>query len=102
MSDIGKALIAQSRSFLLEDYLVKIERCLALLSDEQVWWRANREGKNIRNLILHLSGNVRQWIVVGLGDAADTRDRDAEFAQREVIRRADLIARLTQKPRGAW
>jgi uncharacterized damage-inducible protein DinB len=96
MSEIGNAVIAQSRSFLLEDYLVKIERCLALLSDEQVWWRANPESNSIGNLLLHLSGNVRQWIVVGLGNAADTRDRDSEFAQRELIPRAELIARLRQ------
>jgi uncharacterized damage-inducible protein DinB len=44
--------------------------------------------------MLHLSGNVRQWIVVGLGGARDTRDRDAEFAQRDVIPRDELLERL--------
>lgn len=95
MNMIGEAFIAQSRS-LLQDYLAKIERCLGLLNDEQVWWRANPESNSIGNLLLHLSGNVRQWIVVGLGGAADTRDRDSEFAQREVITQTDLMVRLTQ------
>jgi uncharacterized damage-inducible protein DinB len=95
MNMIGEAFIAQSRS-LLQDYLAKIERCLSLLNDEQIWWRANPESNSIGNLLLHLSGNVRQWIVVGLGNAADTRDRDAEFAQREVISQSDLVARLNQ------
>jgi uncharacterized damage-inducible protein DinB len=95
MNMIGEAFIAQSRS-LLQDYLAKIERCLGLLNDEQIWWRANPESNSIGNLLLHLSGNVRQWIVVGLGCVADTRDRDSEFAQREVISQSDLAARLTQ------
>jgi len=95
MTGIGEEFIAQSRS-LLQDYQAKIERCLGLLNDEQIWWRANAESNSIGNLLLHLSGNVRQWIVVGLGGAADTRDRDSEFAQREVISQPDLAARLTQ------
>jgi hypothetical protein len=85
MREIGSEFIRQSRSLLSNDYLPKIERCLTLLSDEQIWWRANPASNSIGNLLLHLSGNVRQWIVVGLGGAADTRDRDSEFAQREVI-----------------
>jgi len=95
MTGIGEEFIAQSRS-LLRDYQAKIERCLGLLNDEQIWWRANAESNSVGNLLLHLSGNVRQWIVVGLGGAADTRDRDSEFAQREVISQSDLVARLTQ------
>jgi uncharacterized damage-inducible protein DinB len=94
MSEIAKAFIAQSRSLLIDDYLVKIERCLTLLSDEQVWWRANPQSNSIGNLLLHLSGNVRQWIVVGLGDTPDMRDRDSEFAQRDVISQAELLDRL--------
>ena len=96
MDNVGSALIAQSRSFLVEDYLPKIERCLSLLSDEQIWWRANSQSNSIGNLLLHLSGNVRQWIVAGLGGAEDARDRDAEFAQRDIISRDDLLGRLRQ------
>ena len=96
MDELGSALIAQSRSFLVEDYLPKIERCLSLLSDEQIWQRANSQSNSIGNLLLHLSGNVRQWIVAGLGGAEDARDRDAEFAQRDIISRDDLLARLRQ------
>jgi uncharacterized damage-inducible protein DinB len=93
MSEIGSEFVRQSRA-LLEDYQAKIERCLTLLSDEQIWWRANPQSNSIGNLLLHLSGNVRQWIVVGLGDTPDMRDRDSEFAQRDVILRAELLDRL--------
>jgi len=46
--------------------LPKIERCLEKLTDEQIWWRANEESNSIENLTLHLSGNVRQWIIAGI------------------------------------
>jgi uncharacterized damage-inducible protein DinB len=64
------------------------------LTDEQIWWRANEESNSIGNLVLHLCGNARQWIVCGVGGAADGRDRDAEFAQREVIERDQLSSLL--------
>jgi len=86
MSDIGKAFIARSRYHLGEDFLPKIEHCLEKLSDDQIWWRANEQSNSIGNLVLHLCGNARQWIVCGVGDGADGRDRDAEFAQREIPR----------------
>jgi uncharacterized damage-inducible protein DinB len=60
------------------------------LTDEQIWWRANEESNSIGNLVLHLCGNARQWIVCGVGGASDARDRDAEFAQRAVIGRDEL------------
>ena len=96
MSEIGQAFITRARHHFAEDFLPKIERCLELLSDEQIWWRANPQSNSVGNLLLHLSGNVRQWIVCGVGGAPDARDRDAEFAQREVIPRDELLARLKQ------
>ena len=79
---------------MVEDYLPKIERCLERLTDEQIWWRANEESNSIGNLVLHLCGNARQWIVCGVGGAVSTRDRDAEFAQRETIERDRLLSLL--------
>jgi uncharacterized damage-inducible protein DinB len=96
MNETGQKFIARSRYHLVEDFLPKIERCTALLSDEQIWWRPNAESNSIGNLLLHLSGNARQWIVCGLGDAADQRDRDSEFAQRGAITRDELLARIKQ------
>jgi uncharacterized damage-inducible protein DinB len=79
---------------LLDEYLPKIERCLERLTDEQIWWRANEETNSIGNLVLHLCGNARQWIVSGVGGETDARNREAEFAQRETIARAELIRLL--------
>jgi uncharacterized damage-inducible protein DinB len=96
MNEIGQTFIASSRAYFAEDYLPKIERCLDLLTDEQIWWRANPQSNSIGNLLLHLSGNVRQWIVCSLGGAPDERDRDSEFSERSIIPRDELLAPLKQ------
>src|SRR5436190_20590755 len=96
MSEVNQAFIAECRSLLANDYLPKLEKCVELLNDEQIWWRANSSSNSIGNLLLHLSGNIRQWIVVGLGGTTDTRDRDAEFAHRDVISGEKLVELLKQ------
>lgn len=96
MNETGREFIKRSRYHLGEDFLPKIERCVARLSDDQIWWRPNEESNSIGNLLLHLSGNARQWIVSGLGAATDARDRDSEFAHREIIAREDLLGVLRQ------
>ena len=96
MNDIAQAFIAQSRSLLQTDYLPKIERCLERLTDEEVWWRANPESNSVGNLLLHLAGNVRQWIVSGIGGEPDARVRQQEFDERAIIPRGELLSRLQQ------
>ena len=91
---VSSAFISCALNFLLDDYLPKIERCLEKLTDEQIWWRANEESNSIGNLVLHLCGNARQWIISGVGSRPDTRVRDAEFEQREVISRDELLTLL--------
>ncbi len=87
----SQRFIECAQEFLTGDYLPKIERCLEQLSDDQIWWRPNAESNSIGNLVLHLCGNARQWIVSGIGGESDARHRDAEFAQRDVIARAELV-----------
>lgn len=96
MNDTGQEFISRARHHLIEDYLPKIERCLDRLTDEQIWWRPNEQSNSIGNLLLHLSGNARQWIVCGVGGAPDARDRDAEFTQRDRIARDDLRSLVTR------
>ena len=79
MSRIPGTFIEECRSLLTTDYLPKIERCLEKLSDEAVWRRPNSESNSIGNILLHLSGNIRQWIASGIGGAADHRVRQQEF-----------------------
>lgn len=69
----------------LRDNLQTIEKCLALLTEAQVWTRPNDVSNSIGNLVLHLRGNVHQWIVAGIGGRDFARDRPAEFAQRDAL-----------------
>jgi hypothetical protein len=78
----------------LSDALARIGHCLEQLTDEQVWHRPAEGMYSIANLLLHLAGNIRQWLVAGLGGTQDTRDRPAEFAARGGVARAHLWADL--------
>jgi uncharacterized damage-inducible protein DinB len=93
---VSVAFIQECRRLLKDEYLPKIERCLEQLTDEQIWSRSSPETNSIGNLILHLSGNARQWIVSGLGGETDTRARDAEFKERSVSPREKLLSRLSK------
>ena len=93
-SEVARAFIDRANTFLSIEYLPKIERCLEQLTDEQIWFRPNEASNSIGNLVLHLCGNARQWIVSGLGDSPDRRHRDSEFRQREVIPKAELLELL--------
>lgn len=94
MSELAAAFIEESRNLLASDYLPKIRLACAPLDDAAIWWRPNEQSNSIGNLILHLTGNITQWIVSGVGGAADHRARSAEFERREVIPRDELLARL--------
>jgi uncharacterized damage-inducible protein DinB len=89
---------AQTR---LNDSLRQIEKCLSLLSVEQVWTRPNDVSNAIGNLVLHLNGNVRQWIISSIGGVTFERDRPAEFAQRGPHSTDTILQPLQQAVREA-
>lgn len=93
-ADLLTAKIVRFSQEKLSESVRNIERCLSLLTTEQVWQRPNEVSNAIGNLVIHLSGNVRQWIVAGLGGEEFARDRPAEFAQREPIAAEKLIGDL--------
>jgi uncharacterized damage-inducible protein DinB len=80
----------------LSELTPRIETCLGKLTPEQVWARGGENENAIGNLVLHLCGNVRQWIISGVGGQPDARDRDEEFAARGGASIAELGARLRQ------
>ncbi len=83
-----------SREKLLEQYWPRLRGCVESLADQQVWWRPNEASNTIGNLVLHLNGNVRQWLVSPFNGSSDTRDRPAEFSERRVIPAATLLEKL--------
>jgi uncharacterized damage-inducible protein DinB len=97
---LAALFVAQARKRLAAA-VKRIGHCLDQLSDEQVWWRPGAAHNSIANLVLHICGNLRQWIVSGVGDAADVRDRPQEFAERGPIPKAELFRRLSDVAREA-
>lgn len=101
MNDLAEEFIARARAYLGSNYLPKIERCLERLTDEDIWWRPDEESNSIGNLLLHLNGSTRMWVVSGVGGAPDLRDRQREFDERSPVPRAELLARLRETLREA-
>jgi uncharacterized damage-inducible protein DinB len=77
-------------------YLEKIRHCVECLDEAQVWWRANSRSNSIGNLMLHLCGNLSQWVLEGLGGRPYVRQRSLEFSAEGTATRAELLARLSE------
>ena len=76
------ALLSAARHFLTWN-LTRIERCVAVLGEDHLWTRPNDNSLSVGNQLLHLEGNIRQWLIAGLGGRPDRRTRATEFAARE-------------------
>jgi hypothetical protein len=96
--DVSRAVLDEAGAA-LDECAIKIRHCLEQLSDEQVWWLPHASMNSIGNLLLHLTGNLRQWMVSGIGGSVDVRDRAAEFAERGPIPKAKLLAGLEEAVR---
>src|ERR1041385_8541259 len=94
--ETSAAFLARARDAPPGHYLPKIAAAIERLAEADVWWRPNDASNSIGNLMLHLAGNIRQWIVSGGGGAPDERDRAAEFARREPLSGEELLAILTE------
>jgi uncharacterized damage-inducible protein DinB len=78
----------------LDRALARIKHCLDQLDDRQIWHRPGEGQNSIANLLMHLAGNLRQWIVVGLGGGEDLRDRPSEFAATTGPTKSELLGLL--------
>ena len=78
----------------LRQYTGRIGTCLGMLKEEQVWARGGENENAVGNLVLHLCGNVRQWIVSAVGGRPDIRERDREFSTRSGVSSTELMERL--------
>src|SRR5258708_31897953 len=92
-NDVG-ALFTEVSCGKLDAIIGPLKNCMERLSDEQVWARGGEHENAVGNLILHLDGNMRQWILHGIGGQADVRDRDGEFSVRGGMSRAELMERF--------
>jgi uncharacterized damage-inducible protein DinB len=88
------AFVERSRYYLAYEYPTKIRLALEPLDETQIWKRENPDSNSIGNLMLHLAGNVRQWIVGGIGREPCDRNREAEFAAAGGFTKAELLSTL--------
>lgn len=107
--NLATDFLSMSRSFLGTEYPTKLRAAVEALPADAVWWRANEQSNSVGNLLLHLDGNVRQWIVNGVGAATNAataevswkRDRSGEFAARSGPDARELLDRLESTLREA-
>jgi uncharacterized damage-inducible protein DinB len=93
--------LANWQQLVAKQNLPHIVECLQQLSEEEIWWRPNSASNSAGNLVLHLCGNARQWIIAGLGGAEDKRERDREFAEKGPVPRQALVTQLRRTVRDA-
>lgn len=89
-------LLKNTSTHFLTWNLERIGRCFNELTEAQVWERPNSSSNSVGNQVLHLCGNITQWILTGLGGAPDIRLRDEEFATAGGFTKDQLLARLTE------
>lgn len=84
MSDYDFAR-AECARYLRETYMSRLQRALEVLPPADLWWQPHPDCISVGNVLLHLEGNVRQWILSGLGGAPDARERSAEFLPNVIL-----------------
>ena len=96
MSELSSTFLRECVGYLRDTYLPRLERALEALPGGDLWWRPHAGAITFGTVLLHLEGNVRQWIVSGLGGARDERDRASEFSASDGPDGAILLGRLAQ------
>lgn len=95
MQSVSSEFLEQS-IYYLELNTPRIEKCLAELSEDEIWQRPNGLSNSVGNLLLHLCGNITQYILSSLGQVPDERVRDAEFAAQGGFNKAELMQKLSE------
>jgi len=81
---------------LIEEGLTRIKHCVSHLNETELWKQENENTNSVGNLIMHLQGNVRQYVVSGIGMQKDTRTRDSEFDPHNIKASEQIINELEQ------
>lgn len=89
-----RLLIDQFNTRVYVESIPRIEKVCSILSHEQIWHRENENSNSIGHLVLHLCGNVTQWIGSGIGQFPDNRNRSHEFASTDFLSKEELLLKL--------
>jgi uncharacterized damage-inducible protein DinB len=77
----------------IDENTLKIKACIKQLDEKDIWFRHNEHVNSVGNILLHLCGNIRQWIISSLGGAPDIRERDLEFSTAGGFTKEELTTR---------
>ncbi len=88
------SFIMEIKRRLFEENVPRLKKCVGELTDSQIWYRPNLHSNSVGNLVLHLCGNVRQWILAGVGGEKDVRERQKEFDEKGPISTEKMLKDL--------
>jgi hypothetical protein len=75
--EVAALFVAKARDYLLVEYWTKLRCAVDALPAEALWRRPHAQSNSAGNLLLHLEGNIRQWIVDGIQRAPSGRNSSA-------------------------
>lgn len=81
--------------FRLQEKKEHLEKCFQQLKEEDVWWQPNSASNSIGTIILHLCGNIGQYILSSLAQQPDTRKRDLEFRTEGTLSQVALLKKIS-------
>jgi len=93
--DVATLFLEFSRKKLLEQYWPRLRTCVESLTEEQIWWRPNEACNSVSNLLLHLNGNMRQWLVASFNRQEDERKVLLARLGATMREASEVLARLT-------
>ncbi|MFK7935600.1 MAG: DinB family protein [Saprospiraceae bacterium] len=95
-TQLNNQLLAEVRRRLYDENVVRLNKCLDDLTLDEIWHKPNAHSNSIGNLVLHLCGNVSQWVLAGIGGQTDTRERQWEFDSDERLTKVELKEKVAQ------
>jgi uncharacterized damage-inducible protein DinB len=101
MAELAESILTSLQARICRVFPAQIRAAVDALDDDQIWWRPNETSNSIGNLVLHLTGSLNHYLNRAYGGMDYTRDRNAEFAERRHISRAELLARFDAMVAGA-
>lgn len=100
-ADLSKTALDAMRGRITRILPAQIRACVEELSEDQIWWRPNKQANSVGNLVLHLSGSLRHYLSNRVGGILYDRDRPAEFAERGPVPKQQLLATFDETIRQA-
>lgn len=89
---MNEVLLEALRTRITRVFPEQIRRSVEPLTDEQFWWRPNEATNSAGNLVLHLTGSLNHFLNCNLGGLDFVRDRPAEFAERRMLPKSEVMA----------